>query len=106
LLGLLQLARRGVPELQRRRMYFTSATLILIGVLAMRWNVVIGGQLFSKSLRGVMSYKMEFAGLEGWFMGALLLCLPFITLTVMIKLFLSEKLPSAAEVEAQGAGAI
>jgi hypothetical protein len=27
-----------------------------VGVLAMRWNVVIGGQLFSKSLRGVMSY--------------------------------------------------
>ena len=47
--------------------------LILIGVLAMRWNVVIGGQLFSKSLRGVMSYKMEFAGLEGWFMGGVLL---------------------------------
>ena len=36
-----------------------------MGVLAMRWNVVIGGQLFSKSLRGFMSYKMEFAGHEG-----------------------------------------
>ena len=34
---------------------------------------MIGGQLFSKSLRGVMGYKMEFAGLEGWFMGAVLL---------------------------------
>ena len=41
-----------------------------------------------------MGYKMEFAGLEGWFMGALLLSLPFIVLTVFIKLFLSEKLPS------------
>jgi Ni/Fe-hydrogenase subunit HybB-like protein len=95
LLGLLQLVRRRVPELQRRRMYFTSAMLILIGVLAMRWNVVIGGQLFSKSLRGLMGYKMEFAGLEGWFMGAVLLALPFITLTIMIKLFLSEKLPTS-----------
>ena len=70
LLGSLQLIRKRVPDLLRRRMYFASASLILIGVLAMRWNVVIGGQLFSKSLRGVMSYKMEFAGLEGWFMGA------------------------------------
>src|SRR3974390_1410262 len=70
LLGLLQLIRRRVPELLRRRMYFASAALILTGVLAMRWNVVIGGQIFSKSLRGIMSYKMEFAGLEGWFMGA------------------------------------
>ena len=105
LLGSLQLIRHRVPDLQRRRMYFASAALILIGVLAMRWNVVIGGQLFSKSLRGVMSYKMEFAGLEGWFMGGVLLCLPFIILTVMIKLFLSEKLPSTADLEAQSAAA-
>jgi predicted membrane protein len=96
LLGSLQLFRSRVPELVRRRMYFTSGSLILIGVLAMRWNVVIGGQIFSKSLRGIMSYKMEFAGLEGWFMGAVLLALPFIILTTMIKLFLSEELPSAA----------
>src|SRR5208282_128437 len=77
LLGAMQLVRRKVAELNRRRVYFCSATLILIGVLAMRWNVVIGGQLFSKSLRGLMSYKMEFAGLEGWYMGAVLLFLPF-----------------------------
>ena len=98
LLGLLQLVRRRVPELQRRRMYFASASLILIGVLAMRWNVVIGGQLFSKSLRGVMGYKMEFAGLEGWFMGGVLLFLPFVILTVFVKLFLSERLPSSQDV--------
>jgi Ni/Fe-hydrogenase subunit HybB-like protein len=95
LLGSLQLFRKRVPELARRRMYFAGASLIMIGVLAMRWNVVIGGQIFSKSLRGVMSYKMEFAGLEGWYMGAFLLALPFIILTVMVKLFLSEKLPVA-----------
>ena len=95
LLGSLQLIRSRVPELLRRRMYFASAGLILVGVLAMRWNVVIGGQTFSKSLRGLMSYKMEFAGLEGWFMGALLMALPFIILTVFVKLFLSEALPTS-----------
>ncbi len=93
LLGSLQLMRRRASELLRRRMYFTGAFLILIGVLAMRWNVVIGGQTFSKSLRGVMTYKMEFAGLEGWFMAGVLFCLPFIVLTVMIKLFLAERPP-------------
>lgn len=93
-LGALQLFRKRVPELVRRRMYFGSALLIVIGVLAMRWNVVIGGQLFSKSLRGVMSYKMEFAGMEGWFMAAVVLALPFVILTVLVKLFLSEKLPT------------
>jgi len=94
LLGSLQLLRRRVPELVRRRMIFGSAVLILLGVLAMRWNVVMGGQMFSKTLRGVMSYKFEFTGGEGWFMGLFLLILPFIILTVFVKLFLSERLPS------------
>jgi predicted membrane protein len=76
-------------------MIFGSAFMILFGVLAMRWNVVIGGQLFSKSLRGVMGYKLEFAGVEGWLMGVVLLSLPFIILTVLVKLFLSERLPSS-----------
>lgn len=96
MLGGLQLFRHRVSDLARRRMYFMSALLIVIGVLAMRWNVVIGGQLFSKSLRGVMSYKMEFAGMEGWFMAAIIFILPFMILTVLVKLFLSEKLPTTA----------
>lgn len=95
LLGLLQLVRNRIAPLVRRRLYFASAVLILVGVLAMRWNVVMGGQLFSKSLRGVMSYKLEFAGAEGWLMGLILLSLPFVVLTVLVKLFLSEQLPSA-----------
>ncbi len=95
LLGSLQLLRKRVPEQARRRMIFGSAAMVLIGVLAMRWNVVIGGQLFSKSLRGVMGYKLEFAGVEGWFMGLLLLSLPFVILTVLVKLFLSERLPAS-----------
>jgi hypothetical protein len=78
--------------------------LILVGVLAMRWNVVIGGQLFSKSLRGVMAYKMEFTGLEGWIMGGVLLCLPFVILTVFVKLFLSERLPTSGHVPHRDAG--
>jgi len=96
MLGLIQLLRKRVPEIIRKRMYFASALMIVIGVFAMRWNVVIGGQLFSKSLRGFMSYKMEFTGMEGWFVGLAVLALPFIIFTVMVKLFLSEKLPVAA----------
>jgi Ni/Fe-hydrogenase subunit HybB-like protein len=96
MLGLIQLLRKRVPEIARKRMYFASALMIVIGVFAMRWNVVIGGQLFSKSLRGFMSYKMEFTGMEGWFVGLAVLALPFIIFTVMVKLFLSDKLPVAA----------
>jgi Ni/Fe-hydrogenase subunit HybB-like protein len=96
LLGLLQVFRSRFNELNRRRMYFVGSLLILLGVLAMRWNVVIGGQLFSKSLRGFMSYKMEFAGLEGWFVAALLFALPFFVLVILVKLFLPAVPPPPA----------
>jgi predicted membrane protein len=98
LLGVLQLFRKKFPEVVRRRMYFASSAMILVGVLAMRWNVVMGGQLFSKSLRGVMAYKLEFAGVEGWFMGVIILSLPFIILTVFVKLFLDERLSPSGHI--------
>jgi predicted membrane protein len=98
LLGSMQLFRRKVAELNRRRIYSASSVLILFGVLAMRWNVVIGGQLFSKSLRGFMSYKMELAGSEGWLLSIGLLILPFIILTVLIKYFLARDLPTLENV--------
>jgi hypothetical protein len=41
-----------------------------------------------------MGYKLEFAGVEGWFMGLILLSLPFIILTVLVKLFMDERFPS------------
>src|SRR3972149_48488 len=43
---------RGSAEL-RRLIYLMSAGLVEIGIFSIRWNVVIGGQLFSKSLRGL-----------------------------------------------------
>jgi Ni/Fe-hydrogenase subunit HybB-like protein len=98
LLGSMQLIGRKVAALNRRRIYFCSAALLLAGVLSMRWNVVIGGQLFSKSLRGFMSYKMEFTGAEGLWLPAVLIVLPFIILTVLIKLFLAPELPTAENV--------
>ena len=45
-----------------------------------------------------MSYMMQFIGMEGWLVGLAVLTLPFIILVVMIKLFLSEKLPTAGHV--------
>ena len=38
---------------------------------------------------------MEFAGQEGWLISAVIMCLPFIILTVLVKLFLSEQLPAS-----------
>ncbi|MGB9602209.1 MAG: hypothetical protein ACPMAG_05425 [Limisphaerales bacterium] len=88
LLGITVVFTKKIQFINRKRIYLTSAVLILIGVLAMRYNVVIGGQLFSKSLRGFTSYKLEFAGHEGWLSALFLMILPFIITGILVKLFL------------------
>ena len=64
----------------------------------MRWNVVIGGQLFSKSFLGYTTYKMEFATREGLLPAILLMILPFAILWVLVKL-----LPPWTDEKARGA---
>jgi len=103
-LGSMQLIRKRISILGRKRVYFVSSLLILLGVLAMRWNVVIGGQLFSKSLRGFTTYKMELAGHEGWGVAAALVALPFIILTIFVKLFLKENPPTTPATPATATG--
>ena len=57
-----------------------------MGIFAMRWNVVIGGQLFSKSFLGYTTYKMAFATREGLLPAILLMLLPFAIFFVLVKL--------------------
>jgi len=98
MLGATQMIGKQIPDFLRRRIYYFSALLILGGVLLMRWNVVIGGQLFSKSLRGFTTFKLELSGQEGWLTSLGLLVLPFLILFLFIRLFLFEekKSPDAA----------
>ncbi len=70
----------------RRLLYFLSAILIQLGIFSTRWNVVIGGQMFSKSFRGLTTYKMELMGIEGLFTAMAVLVLPLIVLVVLIKI--------------------
>jgi Ni/Fe-hydrogenase subunit HybB-like protein len=70
----------------RRLLYFVSLILIQGGIFATRWNVVIGGQMFSKSFRGLTTYKMEFGGIEGLLYGLGLLALPLVILAVLLKI--------------------
>jgi len=70
----------------RKLLYFTSAILILVGIFATRWNVVMGGQMFSKSFRGLTSFRMDLFGLEGLITALFLLILPFIFLVIFLKL--------------------
>lgn len=84
LLALTQLV--SLTESARKGIYLLSGSLTLIGIFAMRWNVVIGGQLFSKSFLGLTDYKLEFATREGLLPAILLLLLPFAILWGLIKL--------------------
>jgi Ni/Fe-hydrogenase subunit HybB-like protein len=83
LLGINQVARLA-PRV-RLRMYVTAGVLTLIGIFAMRWNVVIGGQLFSKSFLGYTTYKLAFATREGLLPAILLMLLPFGILAVLLR---------------------
>ncbi|MBS1877477.1 MAG: polysulfide reductase NrfD [Acidobacteria bacterium] len=84
LLGSAQLWR--MSEARRKSVYALSGLLIMTGIFAMRWNVVIGGQLFSKSFLGYTTYKLEFATREGLLAAILLMILPFIILWALVKL--------------------
>jgi Ni/Fe-hydrogenase subunit HybB-like protein len=75
-----------LSEASRKRIYGTAGLLTLMGIFAMRWNVVIGGQLFSKSFLGYTTYKMTLATREGLLVAIALSLLPLGILWVLIKL--------------------
>lgn len=109
LLAMLQVMR--LTERARIAMTAVAGVLTLIGIFAMRWNVVIGGQLFSKSYLGYTTYKMGFATREGLLPAILLMVLPFLILWVLVKLLppwedghLGGGTPSESAPEVQAAG--
>jgi len=76
---------KSPPDL-KKMVYFISAILVQVGIFSTRWNIVIGGQLFSKSFRGLTVYKITFFGLEGFFASVIVFCLPFILLYILTKI--------------------
>ena len=84
LLFLTQIAK--LTEIARKRIYVLSGCLILISVFAMRWNVVIGGQLFSKSFLGYTTYKVGLVSREGLLVAIGLVILPLLFLWGLVKL--------------------
>ncbi len=74
------------PSELRKLIYFVSALLVQVGIFSTRWNVVIGGQLFSKSFRGLTVYKMTFFGLEGLLVSIVILLLPFVILYILFNI--------------------
>ena len=90
--------RFSLNDDMRKMVYFISVILIQFGIFATRWNVVIGGQMFSKSFRGLTTYKVEFGGIEGLLFAILLLALPIVILAVLMKI-----LPPWKEMREEGA---
>ena len=74
---------------------WTASLMLLIQVLLMRWNVVIGGQLLSKSMRGFTSYLPGIWEKEGLALAAVIFTLPFVILYIFHRLV--SLFPSAAE---------
>ncbi len=83
LLGLTQMVR--LTARARTTVYSIAGVLTLIGIFAMRWNVVIGGQLFSKSFLGYTTYKLHFATREGLLPALVLMVLPFLILAALVR---------------------
>ncbi|MBM2824545.1 MAG: Polysulfide reductase NrfD [Dehalococcoidales bacterium] len=76
----------ALAEKVKTSLRIIAAGSVLIGVFAMRWNVVIGGQMLSKSLRGFIDFSPPIFGLSGILVGMAMLLLPFVVFGVIIYL--------------------
>jgi Ni/Fe-hydrogenase subunit HybB-like protein len=65
---------------------FAAGLAMMIGVLAMRWNVVIGGQELSKTMRGLLTYYPEMFGRESLFTVLIISICPYVTLWLATQL--------------------
>lgn len=97
ILATMQIMRPG--RAVQTAMSFLAATFVLIGVFAMRWNVVIGGQMISKSLRGFLEYNPPIFGQEGLAVAGVLLVMPLVILSVLLFLLPPWVEPDELELE-------
>ncbi len=96
LLFIVTVMNRYLHERVRNTLTFMASLLLLVQVFAMRWNVVIGGQLLSKSFRGLRSaYEPHLFGREGILMAIVLFLMPFVFLYFFDRLLPIEAPPGA-----------
>ena len=63
------------------------SAILLLQVLIMRWNVVIGGQLMSKSARGYTEFHPEWFDKEGIVAVIIVMAIPFVILWILGRIF-------------------
>jgi len=86
LLMLLVLMDRYLDDRVRNTLAMVSSLLLLVQVLSMRWNVVIGGQMFSKSMRGFReTYVPGLFEKEGILAAVAIFVAPFVMLIIFEK---------------------
>jgi Ni/Fe-hydrogenase subunit HybB-like protein len=100
LLMIVVLMNRYLHDRVRNTLSVVASLLLLLQVFAMRWNVVIGGQIFSKSLRGFRDpYTPHLFEKEGVLAAVAIFVAPFLLLVLFGKIL---PLFSAAEEVASG----
>ncbi|NOY40946.1 MAG: polysulfide reductase NrfD [Planctomycetes bacterium] len=78
---LLMIATRPkLPPWMMNALSGLAGILLLVQVFAMRWNVVVGGQIFSKSFRGFVEFPLHWGGREGLVAAGIILVLPLVAL--------------------------
>jgi len=83
LLAVVVLMRKFLTDPLRNTITFVASLILLIQVFSMRWNVVIGGQIFSKSMRGFReSYVPELFGQEGVALALVIVTVPFVFMAI------------------------
>lgn len=110
LLGIVVMMNAYLHERLRNALAVASALLLLLQVFSMRWNVVIGGQLLSKSLRGLRSpYSPELFDREGVLVALALFITPFVLLFLFDRILpiykAGEQERAAAEDKAEASAA-
>jgi Ni/Fe-hydrogenase subunit HybB-like protein len=83
-----------------------ASVLSLAQVFMMRYNVVIGGQEISKTMRGYLEYQVPLTGIEGSLaaIGAVIfsLCLTYVFVKIFTIDYEDEKAEDAAELPGKG----
>ncbi|MCR4315186.1 MAG: polysulfide reductase NrfD [Planctomycetes bacterium] len=80
----------NVSERTRSMLAYFSSFLLILQVFSMRWNVVIGGQLLSKTYLGVQEWNLEIGGREGLVAGVMVVLAPVVLLAILRKWLLTD----------------
>ncbi|MHB8876278.1 MAG: NrfD/PsrC family molybdoenzyme membrane anchor subunit, partial [Myxococcaceae bacterium] len=83
LLFIVVVMNRFLHERVRNALTMAASLLLLVQVFSMRWNIVIGGQLLSKSFRGLRSgYTPHLFDKEGVGVALAMFIVPFVLLFI------------------------